>query len=81
MSGSPTQLGLLRVFTGIGIGGILASSNVIGSEYASNRWRGLAVSLNSTGYSLGTLGGLIAVALIGSSGGDRCSSSVASPRS
>ena len=69
MSGSPTQLGLLRVFTGIGIGGILASSNVIGSEYASNRWRGLAVSLNSTGYALGaTLGGLIAVTLIGGFG-------------
>jgi benzoate transport len=69
VSGSPVQLGLLRVFTGIGIGGILASSNVIGTEYASNRWRGLAVSLNSTGYALGaTLGGLIAVALIGSFG-------------
>jgi benzoate transport len=69
VSASATQLGLLRVFTGIGIGGILASSNVIGSEYASNRWRGLAVSLNSTGYALGaTLGGLIAVALIGGFG-------------
>ncbi len=69
MSTSATQLGLLRVLTGVGIGGILASSNVIGSEYASNRWRGLAVSLNSTGYALGaTVGGLLAVALIGSFG-------------
>lgn len=68
-SASATQLGLLRVLTCIGIGGILASSNVIGSEYASDRWRGLAVSLNSTGYALGaTLGGLLAVALIGGFG-------------
>jgi benzoate transport len=64
-SQSSTQLGLLRVLTGIGIGGILASSNVVAAEYASKRWRGLAVSLNSTGYALGaTLGGLIAVVLI-----------------
>jgi benzoate transport len=61
---SAVQLGLLRVLTGVGIGGILASSNVIAAEYASRRWRGLAVSLNSTGYALGaTLGGLLAVVL------------------
>jgi benzoate transport len=65
VSQSATQLGLLRIVTGIGIGGILASSNVIASEYASRRWRGLAVSLNSTGYALGaTVGGLIAIVLL-----------------
>ncbi|MFP3499580.1 MFS transporter, partial [Pseudomonas sp. SIMBA_059] len=59
-------LALLRGLTGLGIGGILASSNVIASEYASKRWRGLAVSLQSTGYALGaTLGGLLAVWLLG----------------
>ncbi|MEY9211857.1 MFS transporter [Thermobifida halotolerans] len=64
-SQSPLQLGLLRVLTGVGIGGILASSNVIASEYASQRWRGLAVSLNSTGYAIGaTVGGLLSVTLI-----------------
>lgn len=69
ISTSPLQLGLLRVVTGIGIGGILASSNVISSEYASNRWRGLAVSLNATGYAIGaTMGGLISVTMIGSFG-------------
>ncbi|MDR7304292.1 MFS transporter [Haloactinomyces albus] len=68
-SQSPTQLALLRVITGLGIGGILACSNVIASEYASKRWRALAVSLNSTGYALGaTLGGTIAVVLLGSFG-------------
>ncbi|SDI51698.1 benzoate transport [Pseudomonas delhiensis] len=63
---SPTQLALLRGFTGLGIGGILASSNVIAAEYANRRWRPLAVSLQSTGYALGaTFGGLLAVWLIG----------------
>lgn len=64
-SQTPTQLALLRGITGLGIGGILASSNVIASEYASKRWRSLAVSLQSTGYALGaTLGGLLAVWLL-----------------
>lgn len=31
--------------TGLGFGVILACSNVLASEYASNRWRSLAVSL------------------------------------
>ncbi len=64
-SQNATQLALLRAFTGLGIGGILASSNVIASEYANQRWRGLAVSLQSTGYALGaTLGGLLSVWLL-----------------
>ncbi|OEC37256.1 benzoate transport [Pseudomonas cuatrocienegasensis] len=68
-SQSPTQLGLLRMITGLGIGGILASSNVIASEYSNTRWRGLAVSLQSTGYALGaTLGGMIAIYLLGQFG-------------
>jgi benzoate transport len=59
------QLGVMRFITGLGIGGILACGNVIASEYSSNRWRSLAVSLQSTGYAIGaTVGGLIAIALI-----------------
>lgn len=66
---SAAQLGLLRVVTGLGIGGILATSTVIAAEYSSRRWRGLAVSLNSTGYALGaTLGGLLAAFLISGAG-------------
>lgn len=65
LSQTPVQLALLRGLTGLGIGGILASSNVIASEYANKRWRGLAVSLQSTGYALGaTLGGLLSVWLL-----------------
>lgn len=68
-SQSPTQLGVLRMITGLGIGGILASSNVIASEYSNKRWRGLAVSLQSTGYALGaTFGGMIAIYLLGQFG-------------
>lgn len=59
---SPTMLGSLRVITGLGMGGIIVSANVIASEFASKRWRGLAVSLNTTGYAFGAVvGGLTAV--------------------
>ncbi|GKG57513.1 hypothetical protein Tco_0587111, partial [Tanacetum coccineum] len=53
------QLAALRFVTGLGIGGILASSYVIAGEYASDRWRSLAISVQATAYALGaTLGGL-----------------------
>lgn len=69
VSQAPVQLGLTRVLTGIGIGGILASSNVIAAEFANARWRGLAVSLNSTGYAIGaTVGGIVAALLQQESG-------------
>ncbi|TXS48162.1 MFS transporter [Streptomyces sp. t39] len=64
-SQNAVQLGALRVVTGVGIGAVLAASNVIAGEFASRRWRGLAVSLNSTGYALGaTIGGLTSVLVI-----------------
>lgn len=65
MAHTAFALGMMRFMTGLGIGGILASSNVIASEYASNQWRSLSVSLQSTGYAIGaTVGGLIALYLI-----------------
>lgn len=58
-------LGLARVVTGLGVGGILASTNVIASEYASSRWRGLAIGLYTAGYGIGaTLGGVAARAML-----------------
>ncbi|MEP9395666.1 MFS transporter [Gordonia sp. VNK1] len=61
---APWQLGVWRVLTGLGIGGILASTTVIASEYSSSRWRGLAISIYTAGYGVGaTLGGLAAVGL------------------
>ncbi|MBK5002587.1 MFS transporter [Pseudomonas sp. S31] len=62
---SAEMLAGLRLLTGLGIGGILASSYVIAGEYANKRWRGLAISLQSTAYALGaTIGGLIAAKMI-----------------
>jgi benzoate transport len=59
------QLGLLRVFTGVGIGGMLASVGVITAEYANAKWRSTAVALQATGYPVGaTLGGLLAAAML-----------------
>ncbi|GJH27011.1 MFS transporter [Caballeronia novacaledonica] len=58
---NPAQLVALRAITGLGIGGILASMNVITSEYATNKWRSTAISLQVAGYPIGaTLGGLLA---------------------
>ncbi|HET8927849.1 MAG TPA: MFS transporter [Microbacterium sp.] len=58
------QLGIWRVITGLGVGGILTSITVITAEYASARWRGLAIGIFSAGYGVGaTLGGLAAVNL------------------
>lgn len=59
------ELGILRFIAGIGIGGILASSNVLSNEYASSRNKGLAVSLLSVGYALGaTIGGIVSLHLV-----------------
>jgi len=59
------ELAALRAFTGLGIGGMLASVGVITAEYASNRWRSTAVGLQATGYPIGaTIGGSIAAVLL-----------------
>ena len=66
---SVTMLGALRLLTGLGIGGILASSYVIAGEYANKKWRSLAISLQSTAYALGaTLGGIFAAQIIPDAG-------------
>lgn len=62
---SAGMLGFWRFFTGLGIGGILASSYVIAGEFANKKWRGLAISLQATAYALGaTVGGIIAAKII-----------------
>lgn len=48
----------LRILTGIGIGGTIASVAVVVSEYAPDRWRSVALAAYSTGYPVGaTVGG------------------------
>lgn len=65
LANSQHMLALFRFITGLGVGGILASSNVMASEYANARWRSLAVSLMSTGYGIGaTLGGILSLLMI-----------------
>ncbi|MDF3831726.1 MFS transporter [Cupriavidus basilensis] len=62
---SVLQLAAMRAMTGIGIGGMLASINVITGEYASNKWRSTAIVLQATGYPVGaTIGGVIAGVLL-----------------
>lgn len=59
---SAWDLGLWRVVTGLGIGGILVGTNVIASEYANRARRGLAVSIYAAGYGVGaSLGGTAAI--------------------
>ncbi|MBO9499169.1 MAG: MFS transporter [Novosphingobium sp.] len=58
-------LSAARLFTGLGIGGMLSSTSAMAAEYSNDRRRGLAVSLNIAGYSTGAiLGGLAASALL-----------------
>jgi benzoate transport len=60
-----TQLAIVRIFTGVGIGSALASVNVVVTEYSSDRRRSLAISLMTIGYPVGaTLGGFISIYLI-----------------
>ena len=55
-------LGVWRVVTGLGVGGILACTNVLVSEFSSKRSRSLAISIVTAGYGIGaTLGGSAAV--------------------
>jgi len=65
LSQSAVQLFALRILTGLGIGGMLASINVITAEYSSDKWRSTAISIQATGYPIGaTIGGTIAAVLI-----------------
>lgn len=65
VAGSALELGMWRIVTGLGVGGILATVTVLTSEYSNNRYRGMAVSIYTAGYGLGaTLGGMGATALI-----------------
>lgn len=66
---SAAELGVWRVVTGLGIGGILVGTNVLSSEYASRKHRGLAISIYAAGYGIGaSLGGTAMVGLINAYG-------------
>lgn len=68
-SNSAIELGIWRIVTGLGIGGILVGTNVLAAEYASRKHRGLAVSIYAAGYGVGaSLGGTAMVGLINAFG-------------
>ncbi|QZS52442.1 MFS transporter [Rhodococcus opacus] len=55
---------IFRVFTGLGIGGIVSNLNILVSEYSSERRRGTALGLYGTGLPLGSaLGGVVTTVL------------------
>ncbi len=59
------QLELWRFITGLGIGGLLATSNAVAAEFANQRRRNLCISLMAIGYPIGAvLGGLIVARLL-----------------
>jgi len=64
-----TQMIIMRIITGLGIGSILASLTSLTAEYTPARKRNLAVGFMQVGYPLGaTVGGFAAVWLIQSHG-------------
>ncbi len=69
MATGVVNLSLWRVFTGLGIGGVLAAINAVAAEFSNSKNRNLNVSLMSMGYPLGAvIGGIIASQLL--KGGD-----------
>jgi MFS family permease len=59
------DLSLWRVFTGLGIGGMLAAINAVAAEFSNARRRSLNVSLMAIGYPIGAVvGGSIATVLL-----------------
>ena len=67
MAGRATNLyslSILRVITGLGIGGMLATINAVAAEFSNNRRRALCVSLMAIGYPLGAVAGGSIVAVL-----------------
>lgn len=68
-AGNLQMLSAARLFTGLGIGGMLSATSAMVAEFSNDRRRGLNVSLNIAGYSTGAiLGGLLASALLAGTG-------------
>ncbi len=59
------DLSVWRIFTGLGIGGMLAAINAVAAEFSNLRRRGLNVSLMAIGYPIGAVvGGKIVAVLL-----------------
>jgi benzoate transport len=62
MAAIPTSRSILmlciwRIVTGLGVGGMLATSNAVAAEFSNTQRRDLCVSLMVIGYPLGAIGG------------------------
>ncbi|MDG2523014.1 MFS transporter [Caulobacter segnis] len=69
LSGDVLMLAITRLYTGLGIGGMLAATSAMVAEYSNDRRRDLNVMLNIAGYSAGAIiGGLIASTLLAATG-------------
>lgn len=63
------MLGLLRAFTGLGLGAMLAAINAMAAEFANRKRRDLAVSIMAAGYPVGgIIGGWGAAQLLRTQG-------------
>ncbi len=59
------QLTVLRFITGICLGTLAVTLNVVASEFANARWRNMSVAVLHTGFSIGTMvGGAFAALLL-----------------
>jgi benzoate transport len=64
-----TSLSAFRLFTGLGIGGMLAATNAMTAEFSNARRRNLAVALMAAGYPVGAIvGGAVASHLLAGGG-------------
>ncbi len=65
LSGGIASLLVVRFFTGLGIGGMLATTNAMVAEYSNARRRSFNVAIMATGYPFGVIvGGSIAAILL-----------------
>jgi MFS family permease len=65
VASSVTMLSVVRLFTGLGIGGILATIGAMAAEFSNVRSRSLSVSLMAAGYPMGVIiGGSITSLLL-----------------
>lgn len=61
------QLSTWRIFTGLGIGGMIAIINAVAAEFSNAKRRNLSVSIMAIGYPVGAVtGGIIAQRLLSS---------------
>jgi len=68
-AGSITFLSACRLFTGLGIGGMLAATNAATAEFTNRRRHDLSVAMMAAGYPLGAVvGGSIASSLLADHG-------------